>query len=126
MSDHTQETTVEIVPFWQTWFRRVWILILLIVSPFYIYLVHLHGVGDALMVLLMALFLCFVTYYIVYLLLASLLIGGVSFWLLSRYPQQFKRIEKLVFIATAMVWGLGILGFAFEVIPYHVLQRTYF
>ena len=126
MSDHTQETTVEIVSFWQTWFRLVWILILLIVSPFYLYLVHLHGVGDALMVLLMALFLCFVTYYIVYLLLASLLIGGVSFWLLSRYPQQFKRIEKLVFIATAMVWALGLLGFAFEVIPYHVLQRTYF
>lgn len=126
MSDHAQETTVEIVPFWQTWFRLVWILILLIVSSFYLYLVHLHGVGDALMVLLMALFLCFVTYYIVYLLLASLIIGGVSFWLLSRYPQQFKRIEKLVFIAIAMVWGLGILGFAFEVIPYHVLQRTYF
>ena len=126
MSNHTQETTVEIVPFWQTWFRLVWILILLIVSPFYLYHVHLHGVGDALMVLLMALFLCFVTYYIVYLLLASLIIGGVSFWLLSRYPQQFKRIEKLVFIAIAMVWGLGILGFAFEVIPYHVLQRRYF
>ena len=126
MSDHTQETTVEIVPFWQTWFRLVWILILLIVSPFYLYLAHLHGVGDALMVLLMALFLCFVTYYIVYLLLASLLIGGVSFWLLSRYPQQFERIEKWVFIAIAMVWALGILGFAFEVIPYHVLQRRYF
>lgn len=126
MSDHAQETTVEIVPFWQTWFRLVWIFILLTVSPFYLYLAHLHGAGDALMVLLMAFFLCFFTYYIVYLLLASLLIGGVSFWLLSRYPQQFKRIEKWVFIAIAMVWALGILGFAFEVIPYHVLQRRYF
>ena len=126
MSDHTQETTVEIVPFWQTWFRIIWILNLLIVSPFYLYLVHLHGVGDAVMVLLMALFLCFVTYYIVYLLLASLIIGGISFWLLSCYPQRLKRIEKWVFIVIAMVWALGILGFAFEVIPYHVLQRTYF
>lgn len=126
MSDHTQETTLAIVPFWQTWFRLMWILILLMISPFYLYLVHLHGVADALMVLLMALFLCFVTYYIVYLLLASLLIGGVSFWLLSRSPQQFKRIEKWIFIAIIMVWALGTLGFAFNVIAYHVLQRTYF
>ncbi len=55
------------------------------------------------MVLLMALFLCFVTYYIVYILLASLIIGGISFLLLSRYPQRFKCIEKWIFIVIAMV-----------------------
>ncbi|OTG79043.1 hypothetical protein B9T33_13850 [Acinetobacter sp. ANC 5054] len=115
-----------VTSFWPQWLKILSLLIALIVSPLYLYLMSLYGAVDGLLVLLTAFFLLFVTYYIVYLLLGFFVVGSATFWLMSRYPKHVQRIKVFLFCALALVWGIGILGFAFELIPYNSSTRTYF
>ena len=112
--------------FWLQWLKILSLLIALIISPFYLYLMTLYGVADGLMVLLMGLFISFVTYYIIYLLLGLAVVSGTAFWLISHYSKQRQRIEVVILWMIALVWGIGMLCFAFGLIPYNSSARTYF
>ena len=112
--------------FWPQWLKILSLLIALIISPLYLYLMSLYGVADGLMVLLMALFLSFVTYYIVYLLLGFIVLGCTAFWLMSRYSMHVQRIKVIILWMIVFVWGIGILCFAIDLVPYNSSTRTYF
>ena len=98
----------------------------LILSPTFLYLVYLHGADGAIIVLLMMLTLFFLSYLLVYLLIGLLLLGGMSFWLITKHPQHVSAVQRGIVILIALIWIIGISGFAFDFIPYNVAQRAYF
>ena len=126
MSDQVEGSAQHTSPFWPQWFQMMYLLIALFLSPLYLYLMSLYGVGDGLMMLFMALFLSFVTYYIFYLLLGFMFLASGAYWLISRYSNHVQRMKTILWWLLALIWGIGILGFAFELIPYNSSTRTYF
>ncbi|OOV83648.1 hypothetical protein B1202_08440 [Acinetobacter amyesii] len=98
----------------------------LILSPTFLYLVYLHGADGAIIVLLMMLTLFFLSYLLVYLLIGLLLVGGMCFWLITKYPQHVSAVQRGIVILIALIWIIGISGFTFGFIPYNVAQRNYF
>lgn len=126
MSDQVEDNAQHTPLFWPQWFQMMYLLIALFVSPLYLYLMSLYGVGDGLMMLFMALFLSFVTYYIFYLLLGLMFLASGAYWLISRYSNHVQRMKTILLWLLALIWGVGILGFAFELIPYNSSTRTYF
>ena len=95
-------------------------------KPNFFYLVYLHGADGAIIVLLMMLTLFFLSYLFVYLLIGLLLVGGMCFWLITNYPQHVSAVQRGIVILIALIWSIGISGFAFGFIPYVVAQRAYF
>lgn len=112
--------------FWRQWLQLMGLCSALFLSPTFLYLVYLHGADGAIIVLLMMLTLFFLSYLLVYLLIGLLLLGGMSFWLITKYPQHVSAVQRGIVILIALIWIIGISGFAFDFIPYNVAQRTYF
>lgn len=112
--------------FWRQWLQLMGLYSALVLSPTFLYLVYLHGADGAIIVLLMMLTLFFLSYLLVYLLIGLLLLGGMSFWLIRKYPQHVSAVQRGIVILIALIWIIGISGFAFDFIPYNVAQRAYF
>ncbi|WP_180124411.1 hypothetical protein [Acinetobacter sp. YH12097] len=112
--------------FWRQWLQLMGLYHALVLSPTFLYLVYLHGADGAIIVLLMMLTLFFLSYLLVYLLIGLLLLGGMSFWLITKYPQHVSAVQRGIVILIALIWIIGISGFAFDFIPYNVAQRAYF
>ncbi|WP_180085441.1 MULTISPECIES: hypothetical protein [unclassified Acinetobacter] len=112
--------------FWRQWLQLMGLCSALVLSPTFLYLVYLHGADGAIIVLLMMLTLFFLSYLLVYLLIGLLLLGGMSFWLITKHPQHVSAVQRGIVILIALIWIIGISGFAFDFIPYNVAQRAYF
>ena len=112
--------------FWRQWLQLMGLYSALVLSPTFLYLVYLHGADGAIIVLLMMLTLFFLSYLLVYLLIGLLLVGGMFFWLITKCPQHVLAVQRGIVILIALIWIIGISGFAFDFIPYNVAQRGYF
>lgn len=112
--------------FWRHWWHLMGLCSTLILSPTFLYLVSLHGADGAIIVLLMMLTLFFISYLLFYMLFGLLLVGGMFFWLITNYPQHVPTVQRGIVILIALIWIIGISGFAFGFIPYNVAQRAYF
>ena len=112
--------------FWRQWLQLMALCSALVLSPTFLYLVYLHGADGAIIVLLMMLTLFFLSYLLVYMLFGLLLVGGMCFWLITKYPQHVSAVQCGIVILIALIWIIGISGFAFDFIPYNVAQRAYF
>lgn len=112
--------------FWRHWWHLMGLWSALVLSPTFLYLVYLHGADGAIIVLLMMLTLFFLSYLLVYLLIGLLLVGGMCFWLITKYPQHVSALQRGIVILIALIWIIGISGFTFGFIPYNVAQRAYF
>ncbi|MCL6231356.1 hypothetical protein [Acinetobacter amyesii] len=112
--------------FWRQWLQLMALCSALVLSPTFLYLVYLHGADGAIIVLLMMITLFFLSYLLVYMLFGLLLVGGMCFWLITKYPQHVSAVQCGIVILIALIWIIGISGFAFDFIPYNVAQRAYF